>query len=269
MPPRLITAAIVLFWLGMTGWLIHREVVPMMLAEASPTIEPDLTDELGVPVITWTIYHKEKRAGSAYSQVRAGGDRSLELHATLNFAEPFLGVYKLETMHRISDDKQLQAIAIKFELGPKLVYELRGEVEDGAMEPRLFQNGVQLKGFELGKVDMTQQASIVTPMNLVNRVRNVREGQTWKITMFDPFRGIKNEFVSQFLKHMTVPALIAEVKVATLDFENQYIPCYKIEYREPGKDVSASTWVRKIDGLVLQQQSAHLGYDMVLKRILK
>ena len=45
------------------------------------------------------------------------------------------------------------------------------------------------------------------------------------------------------------------------------VACLVIEYREPGKDVSARTWVRKSDGLVLQQEANHLGFAMILQRV--
>ena len=41
----------------------------------------------------------------------------------------------------------------------------------------------------------------------------------------------------------------------------------KIEYREPGKTrVVARTWVRRRDGLVLQQEASHEGMNVVLLR---
>jgi hypothetical protein len=172
-------------------------------------------------------------------------------------------------MRRVGDDKKLKAMSLKVEMGFNMAGEIRGEVVDGFMEPRIFMGGAEVKGAELGKIDMAQQNSAISPMDLVNRVRHVHEGQTFKITMFDPFRGMKNPFINEFLKHMTVPALIAEVTTDPLVWDEQDVACYLIEYREIGKDVSARTWIRKRDGLVLQQQSAHLGYDMTLTRMPK
>jgi hypothetical protein len=268
MPPRLITGAILVFWLAMTGWLIQREVLPMMLAGELPSIQPDLTDEIGKPKIAWTILHRDgQRAGSATSWIVANEQRTLELHSIFNFRDPFLQITKIECMNRVNEEGKLQALSVKFDLESRQAVEIRGEVVDQTLTPRLFHNDDEIKFLDLGTVDMTDQPNVVNPMNLVNRLRGLRGGQTWKITLFDPFRGMKNQFVNDFVKQMMVPALIAEVTSDTLLWDRQEVECYKIEYHEIGKDVTARTWVRKTDGLVLQQESEHLGFAMVLSRM--
>ncbi|MBI3823344.1 MAG: hypothetical protein HY289_11795, partial [Planctomycetes bacterium] len=262
MPPRLITAAILIFWLGMTGWLMQREVVPMMLADLSPSIQPDLTDEIGNPVISWTILRKGKRAGSAQSRIVLKGEGTLELYSTFNFAEPILTMTKLECMERIADGRRLQAMSIKFETESRLVAEIRGEVVNQKMAPKLFHNGIEVKFLDLGTIDMAHQADVTNPMNLVNRVRDLYDGRTWKVTMFNPLQGVQNQLVSDIMKPMMVPALIAQVSVDTLQWNDEDVVCYRIEYHEVGKEVIARTWVRKSDGLVLQQESSHLGFEM-------
>src|SRR6185295_10727758 len=76
MPSRLITGAIVLFWLGMTTWLIYREVVPMMRAGLSPSYLIDLTDEIGSPMVSWKITMNGKRIGSGTTQIHVNEDRT-------------------------------------------------------------------------------------------------------------------------------------------------------------------------------------------------
>ena len=49
------------------------------------------------------------------------------------------------------------------------------------------------------------------------------------------------------------------------DWDNRAVPCLVIEYRK-GKEITARTWVRKSDGLVLQQEASNLGFEMILQR---
>ena len=272
MPPRLITGAILAFWLAMTGLLIHREVVPMMLADAAPTYQPDLTDEIGSHTVVWKVFHDGKRIGSGTSGVVANiDDRTYEFGSSFHFSEFRLGpanVYSMESMYRVTEEGKLLAFSTKSEVGfgdmSTLKVGIEGDVVNGVCVPRVLLNNTI---HPLDQIDLPQQGSIVNPMHLVNRLRKLRVGQTWRITMVDPLRGVTNKFMGDFGKGMTISALIAEVKTDTLKWDRKEVLCYTIEYREPGKEISARTWVRKSDGLVLQQEANHLGFDMVLKRV--
>ena len=56
------------------------------------------------------------------------------------------------------------------------------------------------------------------------------------------------------------------MKADTLKWDKKEVVCNVIEYRELGKEVAARTWVRKSDGLVLQQE-ASFGFELVLRRV--
>ena len=274
MPPRFITAGILLFWLAMTGWLVEREVVPMMIADASPIYQIELTDEIGSPLIGWNVFSDGNRIGNATSKIVVNDDRSFELRSTYHFDKFTFGLANIKFMDtklRVTEDRKLHSftaqVAGKFVMHD-VTLEMRGEVEDQMLQPRLFQDGVELKVIQWGKINMAQQGSIVNPMHLMNRLRGLRAGQTWRIARLDLLGAVNNELVNKLAKQSSaVPSLIAEVKIDTLLWDRRQVTCYKIEYYEPGKDVSARTWVRKIDGLVLQQDANHLGFEMVSRRI--
>ena len=65
-----LTAAIIIFWLGMTGWLIQREVVPMMIADAAPALHINLLDE-----VEWT--ETNRRHKLTIRGLSADADREL------------------------------------------------------------------------------------------------------------------------------------------------------------------------------------------------
>lgn len=276
MPPRVITVAILGFWLTMTGVLIHREVVPMMLADVSPTFQPDLTDEIGSPLVGWVVLRDGEDIGSGTSKVHSGDDGNFEFRSTFHFKKLAIGTGKaqahvrlMESAYRVTDKGKLLAVSTRVALNreadrppfakPDITVAIEGEVVDGVFEPTLTFNQFPLK---LEKIDMPQQGSIVNPMHLINRLRGLRVGQTWRINLVDPFRGIMGELA----KGKSIPSLIAEVKADTLEWNKREVACLVIEYREPGKEVTARTWVRRSDALVLQQEATNLGFEMILQR---
>jgi hypothetical protein len=275
MPPKIITAGILAFWLAMTGLLIHREVVPMMLAEASPNFQPDLTDEIGSPLVGWNIFRDGKRIGSGTSKVVAGDGGNFEFRSTFHFDKLAIGpvhIRRMENLYRVTEDGKLLAFGttvagnfdgVKPAFGvPDYTISIKGDVINDMIEPR-----VSLPGFEhkLDKIHLKQEGSIVNPMHLINRLRGLRPGMTWKVKRLDAFDALANQ-LGGLAKDTKVPDLIATVKADTLQWDHKEVACNVIEYREPGKEISARTWVRRNDGLVLQQE-AMFGFELVLQRV--
>jgi hypothetical protein len=270
MPPRLQTGAIILFWLAMTGWLLYREVVPMMLADISPSYTIDLTDEIGAKPVSWLISLNGSRIGLGVSVVRPAEDRTYEFKTTLRF-EKFekagMVIKKFQSMYRVTEEGKLRAMSAKFDVkiaDTDVLGEFRGEVKNNILHPRGFINEKEQEFLELDDIDISKQGNIVNPMHLVSRLRGLRNGQTWKITKIDPLQALKKVGIQQ---GMSAASLIAEVTTAELEWDGKQVECHKIEYHEPGKEPAARTWVRKIDGFVLQQEATHYGKDLVMRRI--
>jgi hypothetical protein len=263
MPSRLMIAVILASWLAMTGLIIHHEVVPMMLADASPTYQPDLTDEIGAPYINWVVKKNGKRAGSANSRIVPGSDRSFELHESWRFDTAVIQSPPVEMRLRVNENRKLKAVYMKLMVA-NINVEIRGEVVGNTLTPRLLLNGVEDNTFTPGKIDVNDHVDPINAMSLINRLRGLHEKQTWTVRPFDLSRCVNLPFV----KSMSGPtSLSAVVKSDTLTWDHKEVACFKIEYREPGKEITARTWVRKADGLVLQQESSRHGAELVLERI--
>jgi hypothetical protein len=269
MPSRLITGAILLFWLAMTAWLIEREVVPSMLAEISPTFQPDLTDEIGSSLVHWNVLRNGEMIGRADSKVVANNDRTYSFCSSLRLekAHPFgIATKLLETTYCVSEEGKLKSLGLKMVL-PSETFEFQGDVVGGILQPRLLHDGMPLQIPDMGTIAIRQPASFINPMHLVNRWRGLRRGQTWKISPLDFTESMKAQGAWGIVKSLIkTPSLVAEVKTDTLGWDGREVDCYKIEYSEPGREVTARTWLRKFDGLVLQQDTNHYGFDMVLQR---
>jgi hypothetical protein len=269
MPPRLITLGIVLFWLGMTSWLVVREVVPMVVADDIPSVQVDFTDTLGAgALVGWVVMKDNKRIGSGTSRILVDEAQEwYEFRSQFHYDQFTIGpaqIQHLESMYRVTKEGQLKSLSAKASIksaGLHFDVGVDGVVEDGFLEPRVF----GLLEQKLDKIPINQQGNVLNPMHLVNKLRGLREGKIWKIPLLDPLASLKEKFIAKGAGEM--PMLIAEVKVDTLTWNRRPVACYKIEYYEPGKEPIARTWARKSDGLVLQQEASHLGYDMVLIRV--
>jgi len=286
MPPRIITAAILAFWLAMSGLLIHREVVPMMLADVSPVFQPDLTDEIGADFVRWDVLHDGDQIGEATSKVHSNklpnnDDHSFEFRSTFRFHKLAFGfdqkkqvhVRQMENMYRVSHDGKLLAVSTKIAINndpnkqpfepPDHTISIHGEVINGGFEPTVDWNGL---AFKLDKAELPRQESVVNPMQLINRMRGLRVGQTWRVKPVDAFQAAAEKFLGDIGQKMKVPALIAKVTTGELEWNKREVACLVIEYRNPDTEVIARTWVRRSDGLVLQQEARNLASQMISRR---
>jgi hypothetical protein len=93
-------------------------------------------------------------------------------------------------------------------------------------------------------------------MLLINKVNGLHAGQRWTVPLLNPVN----------FQHLSVPFLEAEVAAATLTWEGEEVPCYRIDYREPDQRPMARTWVRRRDGRVLEQDIEHLGNQISVVR---
>jgi len=278
MPPRSIVIAILLFWLGANGWLFYREAWPRWRSGEPPPYTIDLTEELSRASVNWKILKKDKEIGYAVSRVERQPDRTYKLHIQFHFNEfrvVILTVRKLGGVYHVTEDGELlgvsahAVVAMKDKLGStEMDFEMKGRVEQGALVAELYFNHEKLDLGEL-KVPIARQGGALNPLHPLNRLPGLSEGRRWHITLFDPLSALSRalpEF-QQAVEGMGVRELVAEVTLDTLAWDGNDIECFKIEYRTPGDDdLVASTWVRRRDGLVLQQHSSHGLSELTLRR---
>jgi hypothetical protein len=282
MPPRLIIVAVVLSWVAANGWLIRQHTLTYWRPGEPPPCHIDLTEEISSSLVAWEILQKDRHVGSATSAVERQRDRTYRLSTQLRFEEmklPLMQIKRISTMYHINGDGALLGLSARFLLQTALAknafeqFELAigGEVEQGEITPRLWLNQERVPLGEF-KVPVTG-ASVVNPMQLLNRVPGLSEGRHWRMTLFDPIAALSKalpEYKEMFAaaESMSVPELHAVVVGDTLRWDNEDVPCYKIEYRKPGDpEPVATTWVRRRDGLVLQQFSSSGLFELTIRRI--
>ena len=282
MPHRSIVVAVVVAWLAANSLLFYREVWPHWRPGGPPPYAIDLTEELGRSTVDWNIYQSGKRTGHAVSQVERQRDRTYHLRTHLhfdNFRIFDLELRRLSTVYHVTEEGELLDLSVVFQVRlknkqidlPDAELRLEGMVEDGEIAPKILFNGEKLPLGE-ARVPLGESGSILNPMQLLNRVPGLSEGRHWRMTLFDPMKALKAfplfAPVLGTAEGMSVPHLDAEVTTDTLLWNDEDVPCFKIEYRKPKElDPVAATWVRRRDGLVLQQQSSGGLMEMTLRRV--
>jgi hypothetical protein len=127
---------------------------------------------------------------------------------------------------------------------------------------------------DLDPVEVSQRGSVLNPLLPVNRIAKLRKGQHWQIPVIDPREQLISSLRSKYpwielvgLKpgpRFLQAEVLAEPEYLTWNSSSPRVPCLIIKYS--GEDIRAYTWVRQIDGLVLQQEVTKWGDTWILKR---
>jgi hypothetical protein len=266
MPPRWITGTIIGFWLATTGWMLYQEVSLRYRAGEPPPFGIDLTDEVGANTIPWSVLEKGERVGVGTSKVHRRGNRTFQLYSDFHFDNKeslrFLTFQKVTSVSHVTTEGELLDLAAEVEVQVRLPFagerlikaKIIGKVENHYLVPEAEYDGQKYKLPSSMKVKVP--GNVLNPMLLVNKYNGVRAGQSWPVPLLDPTS----------FRNLSVPLVHAEVAEASLDWHGQDVPCFRIDYHEPGKKVTARTWVRQRDGLVLQQEAEHNGRELILLR---
>jgi hypothetical protein len=275
MPSRFVTLAIVAFWLATTGWLIYREMLPPLLqTNEPPPFTIDLADEVSANAISWRVLQKDEEIGTIRTAVRRLPNRLFALEGTFkpqNLLFPGLEIKKIRSVYVVTRDGDLRALEVKANVVLGIFpmdVSVDGKVEDGIFAPAIRIEGLAMKDPRLPKLDPVEVAghgSVLNPLHPLNRLGGLRDGQRWLQPVIDPLLVVIYS-ASPLNLQPPVRRLTAEVEPGVLVWHGEEVPCWKIGYREAGQKESARTWVRRSDGLVLQQEANQGGMELVLQR---
>jgi hypothetical protein len=267
MLPRWLTGAIIVFWLGMTGWLAYQQYSLRQRAGEPPPFTIDLTDEVGANEISWNVMIDGKKQGQAYSSVKfRRKDHTFAFKSWLRANDIQLAklLPKAESLYRVNDNGELTEFEITLVLeqsaDQKVLFGavVNGKVDKGAIQPKVWVIALGAKvdsGISLREIKVAKQ--FLNPMHLLNKVSGLHEGQEWPIQLME---------IAGF-STMSLPIVMAKVSGETLSWDGRDVSCYLIEYRELRKQkVHARTWVRQRDGVVLQQQAEYMGRELLFQR---
>jgi hypothetical protein len=282
MPPRLITLAIIVAWLGTSFWLFYQDVWPRLRAGEPPPFKIDFSDEVLTqrPPVRWTVFKNGKQAyigktEMKYDTVLDQFEMSSELtpKAGLPGNRPLTEQMSMTSVYVISREGDLRKFSVKMSL-PILVgmaqAEMQCEVRDGKLYSRVSAPLLD-RPMELEPVAFVAKGSALNPMQPWDRLPNLRAGQRWRLPMYNPLVTALsgNDALAKMLpglKDSGISFLDAEVlrEAQPLTFGDREELCMVIEYT--GDDAHGRTWVRASDGLVLKQEMTLHDDDWEMRR---
>jgi hypothetical protein len=295
MPSRPLTLAIVVFWLATVGWFFARDVWPHWRPGDPPPYTIELADEAlrqMVPV-RWTFLRNGTKLGTIRTNLNYNeSDDTFELSAfSKELKLAGLGFVEIQAedyndLIRVTRDGELRAMTTDVKLvvsglGPEFVghAHIEARMRRGRLE-RQFRLEAPILGTFAPELEPAPpiRGSVLNPTHPINRINGLRPGQHWRQPLNDP----RSEIIKLALGRLmnggpagslpeTAPvALAAEVlpQPQDLEWEGVAHPCLVIEYRGDlqGDEITARTWVRQSDGLVLRQEVEAHGEKLVLQR---
>lgn len=290
MPPRPIVAAVVAFWVAVTGFAFYRDVWPRLFASGPPPVSVELADEArqNVPA-RWTLLRNGQRAGKLVTQMKyldAQDAFQFTYHYSnlkLDQADITLVVPEATSEIRMSRTGELksQTMSGKVEVllrGAEVAQgtiDIHGTVAGGTLTGRaeLKSSLLNLAG-HLDPVPVPKGGQPLNPLQPVNRLAHVRGGQEWVVAESNPLQDAVRDLLKKKLGEygLRLPeqkqkdTLVAKVADSprALAWQKEEVPCWVIEYRRA--EVVARTWVRAGDGKVLRQEAFEKGEDLTFER---
>jgi hypothetical protein len=299
MPPRWLSAPIIVFWLTTTSWLLYQEVWPLFQSDQAPPFTIDLEDEVQTQQVhirwdaqyndhpylhleTWAEYSPSDDAFALKALVRPRVDSGKEG----DDKDPFGGLVQIQrllSVYRIARNGDLRGASFDFAAeanfhGLALPFEgsFTGEVHDGALHSHLRAESSLFAGknldMDLEPVALPTHGSVLSPLHPLNRIEGLRPGRTWRLPLVDPmskaFAAVQQKYLPGLAPddgdHEIVLTAQVLPQTQTMTWNSRPVECYVIDYQ--GEDVTAKTWVQVGTGLVLRQESERHGERLVLQR---
>lgn len=285
MPSRLVTVAIILFWLATTGWMFSREVLPLWQAGEPPPFHLDLAEEVSAHTTNWDVLEQGQKIGTAHTTVRRTRDRNYALQVQFHFhnwSVVGISVDKCSCEYRITPRGELLGLLAQMVLGQNIL-NLEADIHGEVKGEELFSD-ISLKSAALGKdwtmeldpMPLSKAGNILNTMHPINRITGLHDGRSWQVPVIDPIELAVSSLPKKLNLPLSLPSLsgnqrnrflLAEVHAASLPWDEVDIACWRIDFAEPNKTPQARLWVRRSDGLVLQQESSVMGKTMQMKRM--
>jgi hypothetical protein len=286
MPHRLISLAVIACWLATSGWLFYREIWPELRPNEAPPFTIDLADEAAIQGarIRWHVLRADQDGEHKIGRARTwvdyrAADDTFELHSELERLQltKALKVPRMSSMYRVNRDgfllemkADVTATVSVFFVSTDIKTKVAGEVRD-----RLFWPRCQIETALWGKqdvaikpVEVSSHGTVLNPLHPVNRISGLRPGQRWRMPLVDPLADALAARLSQEIPAANIGPRSLEAQVLpdlqSMTWYNDEVPCLVIQYR--GDDMSARTWVRQKDGLVLRQEATRDDDTIILQR---
>jgi hypothetical protein len=250
---------------------------------------------LAARAVAWKVELNGRKAGEALTTVLRHKDRTYELQARLLFNEEGrkklgMGLVEISSItcaYDVTSEGDLRGLTTRAVLsagtgarpdpaGFQVEVGVEGEVKGGQLwlRPVLYEadrrKGAPRDGYvkrplalDLAPVPVPERGAVLNSLQPLNRLTGLHEGQSWTVPRIDPLEYA----LAVFRKAApTSHRLLAEVSADTIVYDGKDTLCWRIDYREPRSHVSARTWARQSNGLVVRQEARVQGLVLALSR---
>lgn len=292
MPTRWFCVVILGFWLFSTGWMLHRDWLPWLLAtDQAPPFVFELADEVVAQNALWTLYRDGKKMGSARTSLKYVENNTFEWVQVLKNLEYSVGVgvFKLNAILPVATTTMFvtpKGELLRFETTAELHFQLPGIKFEMKMTLSGTVTNGQVSGecvlrSELGELKQpygptaVKGTNVFSPLQPLFRIGGLRPGKSWKLNQINPiddaFRTALEQIATRFaIQIPPLPSgtteLLAEVlpEIRKLEMKEGTKKCFVIEYRND--KLVARTWVDAEDGTVWRQEAFMGGDQLALER---
>lgn len=292
MPPRIVVAGIVAFWLAITAYTAYRDVWPRVYRTGPPPVSIELADEArqNVPA-RWALYRNyqpgDKPVGKLVTQMRYLDTEDAFVftynYSNLRFEQSgvTLEVPKATSEVRMTraGDLKAQTMNVQVALGGSKevggTIDIRGVVTEGVLTGR-----VEIKSAFLNLTGDLDPVAVpkglpLNPLQPVNRIANVSAGQEWNVNESNPMQEAVGSVLRKKLaefglrlpddkKKETLVAKVSDAPQPLKLTRGEEVMCWVIEYRRA--EPVARTWVRVSDGKVMRQEAFEKGESLAFER---
>jgi hypothetical protein len=276
MPPRLVSLAILLFWAIASSSLLIRDVLPDLLTGPPPDLR-DLARASEPPgPTTWTILVADEDISSDISGQRAVGRATTQTNRPIDGhvqfisdvwfdSGPLLKGTPFEESGRAGGRLEIRSLVDVDHLGN--LFQLRSAVRASGdptellvIEGKLDRDSivVEARGPSLPvrfrrRFPYQARGVVQNGLGPIDRLPGLHLGQRWLSRVVSPLTGRVDEVTMEVAR-----------KNVLIHWGEELVPCFELETRTSG--VTAKTWARSPDGLVIRQEVPLLFVTLIMER---
>jgi hypothetical protein len=279
MPSRFFILLIVGFWLVMAAWLFRRDVWPRLQSDEPTPYVITLVDEPRISLLRrrgrnrevetrWALHLNEKNnvpgnSGSVVTQIEfAEGDDALAFSCEFRVMaedrkEPLIYTASacrvnwdgelLGVVGQLAERRWVPGAGLKDELD--VILNFVAPVERGYLMP-LWYEGPEERAGE--PAPLSPRGGVLVLVHPMNRLPGLHVGQRWRLPQIDLMACLGPGGARDAIR--LVEGVVGEDVLRWRSLGE--VACFVIDYHGD-EQTRARTWVRKSDGLVLQQEFTH------------
>ena len=272
---------VVLLWVATMSWLVTRKVLPALLVGEPPTYRTIVEAQHKEPLVGWRMSLNDRPVGWALSKTSVMVNEMTEVRSLVRFDDLRLKEVIPDFLQSLFPEG-VPDVSLQLEAKSEFTFDPLGRLSqfvssvgfpgmDHLAKVRGILDGTELQlSLRTGdfstdsKVVLPQKALLTDALSPQAKLPGLREGQTWNVRIYSPFRRPDNP---------------TEVLQATVEgikpmlWEGRTVDTWLVVYRsDPGAGTASTEtprvrlWVRD-DGTVLKQEANLLDSKITFVRL--